>query len=123
MTHVSLDHQPVAVRDFFLNLATGPDGLVLEIGGRPVAMVLPLSLPSHGAIDVTAWTPEQSRRRVELIDRKAAAGLTAAEEAELVVLQVAMRRYIDAVAPLPIEAARKLHQELVEKAARAGTGS
>ncbi len=123
MTHVSLDDQPAAVREFFMRLSTGPDGLVVELGGRPVARLLPPPPPSNGATDATAWTSEQSRRRVELIDRKAAAGLTAAEEAELVILQVAMRQYIDAVAPLPIEAARKLHQELVEKAARAGTGS
>jgi hypothetical protein len=34
-----------------------------------------------------------------------------------------MHRYIDAVAPLPIEGARRLHQELMQKAAKAGTGS
>jgi hypothetical protein len=30
-----------------------------------------------------------------------------------------MHRYIDKIAPLPLEAARKLHQELLQKAARA----
>jgi len=123
MTHVSLDDQPVAVREFFLNLPTGPDGSVVEMGGRPVARILPLSPPLNGAVAATSWTPECNRRRVELIDLKYAEGLTAAEETELMGLQAAMHRYIDTVAPLPIEAARKLHQELMEKAAKAGTGS
>ncbi len=123
MTHVSLDDQPVAVREFFLNLTAGPDGSVVEMGGRPVARVLPPAPPSNGAPDAATWTPECNRRRVELIDRKYAGGLTAAEETELAGLQTAMHRYIDAVAPLPIEGARRLHQELMEKAAKTGTGS
>lgn len=87
MTHVNLDDQPIAVREFFLNLPAGPDGSVVEMGGRAVARVLPPSPPSNGVTDATAWTPESNRRRVELIDRKYAGGLTAAEETELAGLQ------------------------------------
>ena len=122
MTHVSLDDQPVAVREFFLNLPAGPGGSVVELEGRPVARVLPAS-PPEDPKESPAWAPEQNRRRCELIDQKYARGLTPAEEAELAALQEAMHRFIDAVAPLPIEGARKLHQELMEKAARAGTGA
>ena len=102
MTHVNLDDQPVAVREFFLNLPTGAEGSMVELGGRPVARVLPASTKSNGSADVLTWTPEQNRRRCELIDRKYAHGLTSAEDAELAGLQTAMHRFIDAVAPLPL---------------------
>lgn len=123
MTHISLDDQPAAVRDFFLNLTTDPDGSVVELTGRPVARVLPPAPVLEGAAEAPNWTPEQNRRRCELIDRKYAQGLALAEEAELLALQTAMHRFLDAVAPLPIEATRKLHQNLMEKAVRAGTGT
>ena len=123
MTHVSLDDQPAAVREFFLNLTTEPEGSVVELAGRPVARVLPALPASNGSAHPPTWTPEQNRRRCELIDRKYAQGLSSAEESELFVLQTAMHRFIDTVAPLPIEDARKLHQELMEKAARAGSST
>jgi hypothetical protein len=123
MTHVSLDDQPAAVRDFFLRLPAGPDGSVVELDGRPVARVLPPAPATNGTAAPPQWTPDLNRRRVELIDRKYAGGLIPAEEAELAGLQAAMHRFMDAVAPLPIAEARKLHQELMEKAARAGGGA
>jgi len=46
--------------------------------------------------------------------------LSPAEEAELALLQDVMYRYIDKVAPLPLDAARSLHQELLQKAAHSG---
>ena len=120
MTHVSLDDQPAAVRDFFLHLPPSPDGSVVELGGRPVARVLPPAPAANGAAAPPQWTPDLNRRRIELIDRKYAVGLIPAEEAELVGLQAAMHRFMDTVAPLPIAEARKLHQELMEKAAQTG---
>ena len=113
MTRVSLDDQPLAVREFFQHLPGGADGVVVELGGRPVVRVIP----------VPPWTAEQDRRRCALIDRKEACGLTTAEEAELAALQDAMQRFIGVVAPLPLEDARRLHRELLEKAVRAGTNS
>jgi DNA-directed RNA polymerase subunit F len=53
-----------------------------------------------------------------LIDRKYDHGLSPSEQAELALLQNAMYRHIDKVAPLPLDAARSLHQELLEKASR-----
>jgi hypothetical protein len=122
MTHVNLDEQPAAVREFFLNLSPGPDGSLVELNGQPVARVLP---PSPVATETKdpPWTSERNRRRCELIDRKYANGLTQSEEGELGELQAAMHRFVDAIAPLPIGAARKLHQELMEKAMCNGTGS
>lgn len=122
MTHVNLEDQPAAVRDFFLNLPNGPDGSLVEINGQPVAWVLPPSSTANGTKD-QPWTSERNRRRCELIDRKYRGGLTPLEEVELAELQAAMHRFVDAVAPLPIDAARKLHQELMEKAMRNGAGS
>jgi hypothetical protein len=54
-----------------------------------------------------------------LIDRKYNHGLSPSEEAELALLQDAMYRTIDKVAPLPLDTARSLHQELLQKAASA----
>jgi len=64
------------------------------------------------------WTDAKNDRRCELIDRKYKRGLSAAEEAELAALQTAMERHVDRVVPLPLEATRKLHQQLLEKAIR-----
>jgi hypothetical protein len=64
------------------------------------------------------WTRKKNRRRCALIDRKYNHGLSPSEEAELALLQDAMYRCIDKVAPLPLDAARILHQDLLQKAAR-----
>lgn len=113
MTHVNLDAQPEVVRQFVLSLSASPDGVVLESAGRPVACVVPPPKPTNGApVEQGPWTEEKNRRRCELLDRKYDHGLSPAEEAELALLQDAMYRHIDKVAPLPLDAARSLHQEL-----------
>ena len=120
MTHVNLDTQPEAVRQFVLELAGSPEGVVLESAGQPVACVVPPPKSMNGADAQTGeWTAEKNRRRCELIDRKYDHGLSPAEEAELALLQEAMYRTIDQIAPLPLDAARSLHQELLQKAKRA----
>ncbi len=120
MTHVNLDTQPEVVRQFVLGLSVSPEGVVLESSGRPVACVVPPPKTTNGPIEPEGpWTEEKNRRRCELIDRKYDQGLSPAEEAELTLLQDAMYRAIDKVAPLPLDAARRLHQELLQKAARA----
>ena len=73
----------------------------------------------QGSLQEGEWTEEKNRRRYELIDRKYDHGLIPCEEAELALLQDAFHRYIDQVAPLPLDAARSLHQELLQRAARA----
>jgi hypothetical protein len=87
------------------------------VNGRPLARVLPPVPADTGT--PAAWSAEMNRRRCELIDRKYAHGLTAEEAAELARLQAAMHRYVDTVAPLPVGAARTLHQQLLENAAAA----
>jgi len=89
-----------------------------RVGLWPVSYRPPKSTPGAGA-EAGEWTDQKNQRRCELIDRKYDHGLSPAEEAELTVLQDAMHRFIDRVAPLPLDAARRLHQELLLKAAQA----
>ena len=120
MTHVNLDTQPEVVREFVLGLSVSPEGVVLESSGRPVAFVVAPPKATNGASEPEGpWTEEKNQRRCELIDHKYDHGLSPAEEAELALLQDAMYRAIDKVAPVPLDAARNLHQELLQKAARA----
>jgi hypothetical protein len=120
MTHVNLDTQPEVVRQFVLALSASPDGVVLESAGRPVACVVPAPKPTNGeSPEEGEWTEQKNQRRCELIDRKYDHGLSPSEEAELALLQNAMYRHIDKVAPLPLDAARRLHQDLLQKAAQA----
>lgn len=113
MTHVNLNGVPESVRQFVLSVATDPAGVVLELNGRSVAMLLPTSAESNGE----AWTDEKNARRCELIERKYAGGLAPSEALELLRLQEEMLRYRQRVAPLPLEDARRLHQELLKIAA------
>src|ERR1043165_8389710 len=118
MTHVNLDTQPEVVRQFVLALSASADGAVLESEGRPVACVIPPPSATLGAAAQPGeWTEQMNRRRCELINRKHEQGLTPSEEAELALLQDATPCTIDKVAPLPLDAARKLHQELLDTAA------
>lgn len=107
MTHLNLDTQPEAVRQFVLALTASPEGVVLESAGRAVAcLVPPPKPPQGGGSPEEDWTDEKNRCRCELIDRKYGHGLSPAEEAELALLQDALYRHIDRVAPPPLEAAR-----------------
>lgn len=113
MTHVNLDTLDEAVKRFILSLPADRGGAVLEIGGRPIACVLPVT-PAAGADD---WDATKDARRCELIDREIAGTLTTEEAAELGALQTAMLRHRRRLAPLPLDEARRLHQELLTKAA------
>jgi hypothetical protein len=109
MTHVNLDAQPEVVRQFVLALSAYPEGAVVESAGRPVVCVVPPPRSNGAGAAPGEWTEENNRRRGELLDRKYDQGLSPAEEAELAMLQEALHRYLDKVAPLPLEAARSLH--------------
>jgi len=119
MTHINLDTQPEVVRQFVLTLSASGDGAVLELSGRPVACVVPPPKLTTTSVPAGEWTEESKRRTGALVDRKYDGGINAAEEAELVMLQNEMHCYIDQVAPLPLDAVRRLHQELLQKAAHA----
>jgi hypothetical protein len=115
MTHINLDGVEEVVRQFVLAVAGDPAGSVLELNGRPVAWVVPAAPPPENGEG--AWTEAKNQRRCDLIDRKYAGGLTPAEAVELAQLQEEMLRHRQRVAPLPLEDARRLHQELLNRAA------
>jgi hypothetical protein len=115
--HIRLDGQPEAVRQFVLSLSVPPEGAVLELAGQPVACVMPLPEETNGTpANLGDWTDALNARRCELIDSKYAGALTPQEGVELAGLQEQMLRYRQRVAPLPLEDARRLHQELLAKA-------
>ncbi|MBY0522417.1 MAG: hypothetical protein K2R98_03425 [Gemmataceae bacterium] len=78
--------------------------------------MLPASAVGNGDED-SAWSEQKNARRCDLIDRKFARGISPVEALELARLQEQMLRYRQRVAPLPLEDARNLHQELLAKAA------
>ena len=116
MNHILLDNQDEAVKRFFLSLAADSEGSVVELNGLPLACLVPVvSAPEDGG----AWTEVKNERRCDLIDKEIDGTLTSAEAIELQALQEAMLAYRNKVAPLPIAAVRKLHDELLAKVGRA----
>lgn len=114
MNHVRLETQDRGIRDFVLGLTEDRKGAVLELNGKAVARVVPM--PAGKGQDGSEWTDEKNVRRCDLIDRKYDGTLTAEEAVELADLQDQMIRYRQRVAPLPLEHARRLHQELLHQA-------
>lgn len=104
------DTLPETVREF---LAAFSGGAVIERDGTPVGRYVPI-VPQTA--DDGEWTPAKNQRRAELIDREFDRSITPEELAELDALTEQMRRFIDRVAPLPLEPLRRMHQQLVEKA-------
>jgi len=104
------------VKKFVMSLAIDTEGSVLEFQGRAVAQVLPLSTDRNGASSGDGeWTDAKNARRCALVDKKIDGTLSTDEVRELADLQQQMLRYRDRVAPLPLEYARQLHQELLKK--------
>lgn len=104
------DTLPETVCEF---LAAVSGGAVIERDGKLVGRYVPI-VPTPA--DDGEWTPAKNERRAELIDRKFDRSITPEELAELEVLTEQMRRFIDRIAPLPLEPLRQMHQQLVEKA-------
>jgi hypothetical protein len=117
VNQIALEKQDDAVKRFVLSLPRDPGGAVLELDGHTVAWVFPAAPATDNGDE--PWTQERNRRRCELIDREIDGTLTPAEAIELHRLQNEMLRYRRRVAPLPLEDARKLHDELLAKAAAA----
>jgi hypothetical protein len=117
MNHVNWDTLPEPVRRFLHALVTAPEGSVIEQDGRPVMRVLPVS-PPNGRPAADGWTADKNQRRICLIDREIDGTLTPDERAELEDLQQQLRRYVDKVAPLPLEPLRRLRQKLLDEAAK-----
>jgi hypothetical protein len=118
VSHVDLGSQGEAVQQFFRSLAADPEGVVVELNGQALARLVPIAAPNGAGDDDDTWTDAKNARRCFLVDREIDGTLTPEEARELAVLQCALRRHVDKVAPLPIEAARKLRQQLLGKAAK-----
>jgi len=121
--HINLDTQGKAVKQFFLSLPLDPEGAVVELNGHAVARLVPLPLGDNGEPGgESRWTQEKNARRCFLIDREIDGTLTPEEARELEGLQRQMSQYLDRVAPLPLEATRRLYAELLAKAEAARNG-
>jgi hypothetical protein len=107
VTHVNIDRQPDAVKQFFKSLALTPEGSVVEMNGQPLARMLPA-----GGRD-TGWTDAKNARRLRLIDRDISGTITADETLELELLQEELERHVERVAPLPLDHVRRLRQRLL----------
>ena len=73
------------------------------------------SVESDVPVPRGAWNEAKNARRCELIDKGIQGTINRAEQRELELLTRELRAYRDRVAPLPIEGAKKLHQQLFEK--------
>jgi hypothetical protein len=123
MNHINLDTQGEEVKQFFLSLPVDPEGTVVEANGRPVARLVPIPTGDNGGSDTEdVWTTEKNTRRYFLIDRETDGTLTPEEARELAALQRQMFRHVQRVAPLPLEATRRLYDELLAKAEAARNG-
>ncbi len=117
MNHVNLNRQDEAIKRFFLSLPVDSEGSIVELDGHVVAHVFAAEETADGnGEDDGPWTDAKNARRCDLIDKEIDSRLTPAETRELQDLQRQMLRHVDRVAPLPLEDARRLHQELLMKA-------
>jgi hypothetical protein len=114
MSHIKLESQGEAIKQFFLSLPADPEGTVVELNGRAVARLLPIPASHNGDSDEdTPWTKKKNDRRCDLIDKEIDDKLTPEEAGELGILDRQMHRHLRKVAPLPLEDARRLQQELL----------
>ena len=101
------------VQRFLEGVVSSPNLPMVEMNGHRVYFVV---RPASTDRTDEPWTPAKNHRRCDLIDQEIDGTITPTEAVELEDLQGQMRRYVNKVAPLPLEAARKLHAELLEKA-------
>jgi hypothetical protein len=100
-------------------LEVPPDGVVLEVGGQPVARVTPVrNGVKRDHLHGGPWTEAKATRRCELVDREIDGTLTPDEAVELEVLQQQMLQERQRLAPVPLDELRRLHPELLAKAQR-----
>src|SRR5665213_857347 len=121
VNHIRLDAEDDRVKQFFRSLPLDSQGSVLELEGRAVACILP-AVPDQIENGGEEWTEAKNARRCDLIDREIAGTLRPEEAAELHQLQQEMLRHRRRVAPLPLEDARKLYQQLLAQASRSIIG-
>jgi hypothetical protein len=117
VNHIELDGQEDAIKQFFLSLPVDADGSIVELNGRALARVLPLTKGGNGVpAHAGPWTEAKNARRCELVDREIDGILTPEEAAELALLQEQFFRERRRLAPVPLDDLRRLHQDLLAKA-------
>lgn len=117
MNYINLDAKGEAVKQFFLSLPSDPEGTVVEVNGRAVARLVPILAGDNDASNGEgSWTKEKNVRRCFLIDREIEGTISLEEARELAALQRQMLQPVQRMAPLPMEATRRLHEELLAKA-------
>jgi hypothetical protein len=118
-------------------IAKLPDELALELdrgGDRPLSVEHPRThrryvivpadddvpcSPGPGSSSRSGeWTESKNVRRFALIDKEIAGQLKPAEAEELAQLECEMDDFLQRVAPLPLEAMRTLHEQLVRQTRR-----
>ena len=118
MNTISWETIPEATRQFIRSIVQSPEGAVIEEDGKPSYRVIAYPKPSPDAPD-PVWTPADNELRCDLIDKRIDGVITPDECVLLESLQQRLNRYVNKVAPLPLEQLSNLHQELLEKAAKA----
>jgi hypothetical protein len=109
---ITLDEVAEPVRRFLENLSPSPEGSVVEMSGRRVhLLVRPTEKPEEDG----PWTAEKNHRRAALIDKEIDGTITPTEAVELEELTQQMRRHREKGAPLPLEYAHQLLEELTTK--------
>jgi hypothetical protein len=122
MTTIRWETLPESTREFIRAAALSPEGAVIEQDGRPSYRLIAYPPPPAAAPD-PEWTAADNDRRCDLIDKDIDGQLTPDERVELEGLQRRLRQFVNRVAPLPLGPLRKLHQELLEKAAAANNSA
>jgi hypothetical protein len=72
-------------------------------------------LPTSQLPKSSQWSEQTNSRRCDLIDRDIQGLITTSEKLELQQLQDQFYQYLDTAAPIPLDGARRLHQELLKK--------
>jgi antitoxin (DNA-binding transcriptional repressor) of toxin-antitoxin stability system len=117
MNYINLDAKGEAVKQFFLSLPSHPEGTVVEVNGRAVARLVPILAGDNDASNGEhAWIKEKNVRRCFLIDQEIEATISTEEARQLAALQRQMLQHVQQISPLPLDATRRLHEELLAKA-------
>jgi hypothetical protein len=108
------------VKRFLEGVVSSPNQPVVEVNGHRIHFVV---RPTVSESTDEPWTDQKNHRRADLIDKEIEGTISPTESVELEELQGQMRRYVNKVAPLPLAEARRLHEELLQKAAAASIPS
>lgn len=110
---IVIDDVEEPVKRFLERLEPSSEASMVEMDGRRVYLVV-RSTAEGAALD-EPWTDEKNRRRAKLIDKEMDGTMAAMEAVELEELTQQLRRHREKVAPLPLEYARQLLEQLTTK--------